>query len=121
MPGQLAVKQKKPKPVVLVTVKAAEGAVQAQAEAGQLGAPDPKATQFRLVLAVALGPQIWKETEPVGAGAVARFSGAMLRVAVSVMDAPAVTVPVLLACVVRVLGCRTKKHSLVVVVLAELV
>ena len=92
-PGQLAVKQKKPKPVVLVTVKAAEVAVQVLPEAGQLRAADPKATQFRLVLALALGPQIVKETEPVGSGAVVRSSGAMLRVAVSVMDAPAVTVP----------------------------
>ena len=119
MPGQLAVKQKKPKPVVLVTLKAAEVAVQVLPEDGQLSAADPKATQFRLVLALAFGPQIWKDTEPVGAGAVARSRGAMLSVAVSVMDAPAVTVPVLLACVVRVLGCRTKKHSLVVVVLLE--
>ena len=100
-------------------MKAAEVAVQVLPEAGQLRAADPKATQFRLVLAVAFGPQIWKDTEPVGAGAVARFSGAMLRVAVSVIEAPALTCPVLLACVVRVLGCRTKKHSLVVVVLLE--
>ena len=100
-------------------MKAAEVAVQVLPEAGQLRATDPKATQFELVLALALGPQIVNDTEPVGAGAVARFSGAMLRVAVSVMEAPSVTVPVLLASVVRVLGCRTKKHSLVVVVLLE--
>jgi hypothetical protein len=43
----------------------------------------------------------------------------MLSVAVSVMEAPAVTVPLLLACVVSVVGCWTKKHSLVVVVLLD--
>ena len=100
-------------------MKAAEVAVQVLPEAGQLRATDPKAAQFELVLALALGPQIVNETEPVGSGAVARSSGAMLRVAVSVMDAPAVTVPVLLASVVRVLGCRTKKHSFTTVVLLE--
>ncbi len=103
----------------MVTLKAAEVAVQVLPEAGQLRATEPKAPQFRLVLALALGPHSWNETEPVGAGAVARSRGAMLKVAVSVMEAGAVTVPVLLARVVRELGCCTKKHSLVVVVLEE--
>jgi len=43
----------------------------------------------------------------------------MLSVAVSVMEAPAVTVPLLLACVVSVVGWRTKKHSLAVSVWEE--
>ena len=96
---------------------AADTAVQVLPDAGQLKATDPKAAQFVLVLAAAFGPQSVNDTDPVGAGAVARSSGEMLSVAVSVIDAPAVTVPVLLAAVVSVLGCCTKKHSFVAVVL----
>jgi hypothetical protein len=97
--------------VLVVTLNAAEVAVHVEPEAGQERATEPKAVQFRLVLTAALGPQRVNVTDPVGAGAVARSSGAMLSVAVSVIEAPAVTVPVLLASVSSVVGWRTKKHS----------
>ena len=92
-------------------MKTAEAAVQVLPLAGQLSAAEAGAPQFVLVLAAAFGPQSVNDTDPVGAGAVARSSGEMLSVAVSVMDAGAVTVPVLLAAVVNVVGCFTKKHS----------
>ncbi len=114
-------KQYQPGTVEVVTLKAEVVAVQVLPEDGQTSATgDPgAAVQLVLVLTLALGPQIWNDTEPVGAGALERFSGEMLSVAVSVMEAPAVTVPVLLAWVVSVDGCLTKKHSLTVVVLEE--
>ncbi len=114
-------KQYQPGTVEVVTLKALEVAVQVLPEEGQLSAAEPCEVQLVLVLTLALGPQIWNETFPVGAGAVARSNGEMLSVAVSVTEAPAVTVPSSLDRVVSVDGCWTKKHSLVVVVLPELV
>ena len=103
-----------------MTLKAAEVAVQLLSGGVQtMGTPAPGAPQLALVLTLALGPQSVKATVPVGAGEGGKASGAMLTVAVSVMEAPAVTVPVLLACVVSVLGCWTRKHSLAVVVLPD--
>ncbi len=117
-PGQLAVKQYQPGIVSASTMNVSEVAVHSLPEEGQLSAAEPCEVQLVLVLTLALGPQIWNETFPCGAGAVGRTKGEMSTVAVSVTE-PDEIVPNSLDRVVSVLGCWTKKHSLVVAMLEE--
>ena len=100
-------KQYQPGTVEVVTLKAEVVAVQVLPEEGQSSATgDPgAAVQLRLVLLASLAPQMENVTDPVGVGAVARSKGDMDSVAVSVTEAPAVTVPSSLDKVVSVLGC----------------
>ena len=107
----------------MTTLNVPEVAVQVLPGVGrqEIATAEPKALQLRPVLWLALGPHSVNCTSPVGVGAVGNDRGEMSTVAVSVTEAPAVTVPVSLVRVSVVDGCSTKKHSLVVVVLPELV
>ena len=108
--------------MLVVTLNAPEVAVQVLPVGGfgqVIDTAEPERLQFALVLWLALGPQRLNWTEPVGVGEDGIVSGEMLTVAVSVTEAPLVTVPVELDCVVVKVGCWTKKHSLVTVVLLD--
>ena len=91
----------------MTTLNVPEVAVQVLPGVGrqEIATADPKALQLRLVLWLALGPQSVNCTEPVGVGDVGKASGEMSIVAVSVTEAPAVTVPVSLDRVSVVDGC----------------